>query len=400
MTTNTRPLARLAVAVSVVTTAAAATGRADVPAANDPRPTPVTVHLHDVPFTDATAAIGKQAGVQVDYEEGGGSWPHVTVDADAAPFWQVLCDAAAQAHAAVAPLHAYGTAANVIVLEPVGTAGRAGRPVVGGPVLASFAQVEHLAQLTAAPAHVDFCELAVDVMWEPRLNVAYYEAQGRPDEATDENGRSLVPADDAAADGDPRNPNNYHPLGRYEAPQRLFGGGNGGSRVIGMRYSIRLAVPPTAGRRLAHVRGQLKLWVAGPDERAEVADVAAAGKGKGKSYPMGRALSLRVSNVTVSDNYIQVQITVPRNGMPQAAWDQARMLLQSSLRVRALNAAGREWGKIEGDLGAQVQNDSLSVWAVVQPDGGGGKPDRLVIEGPVTATEVDVPYDLRDLPLP
>ena len=31
---------------------------------------------------------------------------------------------------------------------------------------------------------------------------------------------------------------------------------------------------------------------------------------------------------------------------------------------------------------------------------GVGKPVKLVIEGPVTATEVDVPYDLTDLPLP
>ena len=396
--TNTCPLTRIAAAVAVAMTAAVA--RADVPAANDPRPTPVTVHLHDVPFTDATAAIGKQAGVQVECYGGAGPWPHVTVDADAKPFWQVLCDAAAQAHAAVAPARSYGTAPNVIILEPVGTAGRAGRLVVGGPVLASFAQVEHLAQLTAAAAHVDFCELAVDVMWEPRLNVAYYEASGRPDEATDENGRSLVPADDAAADVDPRSPNNYHPFGRYMAPQQMFMGPHEVRRENGMRYSVRLAVPPTAGRRLAHVRGQIRLWVAGPDERAEVADVVNAGKGKGKSYPMGRTLSLRVSNVAVSDSYLQVQITVPRNGMTQAAWEQVRTLLQSSLRVRALNAAGQQWGAMEGQAGSQFQNDSLSMWAYVQPSGGGGKPDRLVIEGPVTATDVDVPYDLRDLPLP
>jgi hypothetical protein len=358
--------------------------RADVPAATDPQPTRVTLHLHDVAFEDAVARLAKQASVTM--RTFGGNWPHVTIDADAQPFWQVLSSACDQAHAGIS--NGYDGQATSLQL----TNGGSGRRVVAGPVLATFRQVEHLNESTAPAARADFCEVAVDVLWEPRLTVAYELASGPPDEAVDENGRSLVP-DGAAADVDPRQPNLYRPFGRYQSQRQQ--GWNGGS---GVQYSVRLAVPPTAGRRIAHLRGTIKLWVGGPEQQVEITDLSRVGRNH--YYPLGDSpIRLRVANVSVNGTYLQAQLAVPRAGTSADAWAQSQVLLQG-LKVRTVDGAGHDWGTMEGQFGYGMGRNELDLYAYVMSNGDAAKPAKLVVSGPVTATELDIPYDLRDLPLP
>ena len=79
--------ARLRCLTAAVTMLAAVAVRGEAPAADDPRPTLVTVHLHEVPFDRAATAIGTAAGVPLTITDGpGGRWPRVTVDADGKPF--------------------------------------------------------------------------------------------------------------------------------------------------------------------------------------------------------------------------------------------------------------------------------------------------------------------------
>ncbi len=386
----------------------AASARVDAPAGNDLRPTLVTLHVHDGSFPLAITSLAKQAGVPINVGHGPGmmgkGWPNVTIDADDKPVWQVLIDLMNQVHATLAPGEF-----NIVPATPA----TAGRTIAAGPVLATFRQVEHLNQLTAKPAVADFCEVAVDVMWEPRLAVAYYLPSGRPTEATDENGRSLVPANDAAAEVDPRQPFNWHSFGEYQPiqrqPQWPGQSDSAGAALNTLRYSVRLNVPPTAGRRLAHLKGQLNLWFAGPDERAEIVDLPNAGKVKNKRYSLGSAINLRVTGVSFSratsmsssEDVVQVQMTAARGQMLPDAWDQARMLMQSALRVRVLDATGNEWGHNLGQSGSSFSADAMSLSPYVKATGSSaGKPDKLIVEGPVTATAVEVPYEFHALPLP
>ncbi len=381
---------------ALAATVLSAAARADVPAATDPRPTTITLHEHDAQLADVVADLAVLSGVKMDVMNGSGllgGWGRVTVDADAKPFWQVVSDVADQAHAT--PSSQYDGTLRLIEASPA----TAGRRVVGGPVLATFRQVEHLNQLTAPAARADFCEVAADLLWEPRLRVVYRRTSERPTLAVDEHGLSLVPADDAAADRDPREPSNlYRAYGPYESTTR-----NRGWNGNGNRCGIRLSVPPTAGRRIAELKGQLRVWVAGPDERAEIPDLAAvaktAGKKSTKTYALGPLLSIKVSSASVEANNVQLQLTLGRGGATEDAWNQSRLLL-SSLRMRVLDADGKEWGKLEGESGSSNQRDAITIYPYIQSSGTAGKPDKLVIEGPVTATEVDVPYDLKDLPLP
>ena len=350
---------------------------AEVPAGTDPSPTTVTLHMHDAKLADVVDELAKQSGLKLVTGDGSGlfgGWGRVTVDADAKPAWQVVSDLADQAKAM--PSNQPDGSLLLIPTEP----SMAGRRVVGGPVLATFRQVEHLSQLTAPAPHVDFCEVTADLLWEPRLRVAYTLSSDRPAEAVDEHGLSLVPTDAAAAAYDPRQPNNYRAFGPYESTTR-----NRGWDANGTRYSIRLSVPPAAGRKLATLKGQVRVWVAGPDEQAEIPDLAtvakASGKKSTKTYPLGKLARIRVNSMRIDSDSVQGQLAIARGGASEDAWEQSRLLM-SSFRMRVLTADGKEWGTLNGESGSNVQQDSVMIYPYIQSNGSNaGKPDKLVIEG-------------------
>jgi hypothetical protein len=223
----------------------------------------------------------------------------------------------------------------------------------------------------------------------------FLESFGTPTEAVDEKGNSLVPASLAAA-ADPRQPGEYDgTFGRYQVRQRYSYGGDY------LQYSVRLHVPPDAGRRVASLKGAVQLWLRGKSEKIEIADIKTAVKNRGQSAGsrLSNGMTFQYNGGNVSDNSVNMSYTVQRTGGSDDEWSRACCMIFSS-KARVLDSDGNEWGTMENmGYGGGGRTFYMSIY-INKSSGKTTSPAKLVIEVPTEAVELKAPYELKNLPLP
>jgi hypothetical protein len=190
---------------------------------------------------------------------------------------------------------------------------------------------------------------------------------------------------------------------------------NGGGALWLRRFEIPLQRKADAGRKLARLRGTIKVMVVAKRERWEIPNVLAA-KNLSKTIrgPLGEE-TWTVQNVEVvpteAGPRYQAHVTVvPKQPLvaEEATEEelQARQMVQSSLRdwsqmVSLVDTGGRIYPFMEGveDTGEVV------TIPFAPPDEGDplnrpGPPAKLIIDIPTDVREVEIPFDIKDLPLP
>jgi len=341
--------------------------------------TPVTLHLHNSTLAKAVESLNKQADFKIDLN-GSGEEP-ITMDVDKQPFWEVFCKICDQGHVNVGE---YWNGTPGIHLMP---GDRSATPrAIAGPALVTFQRIERLNQLTAPPAIQDFCDVQAMVIWEPRLAVGFFESISTPTLAVDENGLSLVPDGEVS---DPRN--------SYE--QKIQSVNENGMRQYSVQHSIRLKIPATAGRQVAHLSGKIRMWVIDQTQNVEIADIAAANK----SHPTlvaGANTKLKIANIWTGDGQVQMQVQFTKNkGESDEDWNLRQRML-NSIKGHLLGSDGKDWGD-SNPSGHGTTQDRLDLYLYFQrKDGTKSTAKKLVLEVPVSAVQLDVPYDLHDLPRP
>jgi hypothetical protein len=343
-------------------------------------PTLVTVHAKAASLTEVLRQIAEQSGMPLT-TNGGQSASTITIDADRQPFWSVLGEVCDQAHSSLGM--AWNNPPQVMVM--VGSSKR-GRRVIDGPVIASFQQIDHRNRLTASADRRDSCNISVLVMWEPRLNVLFTDAVSTPSAAQDENGLSLLPPPPA---------DSGQMFGRYQV--LAMNGPQGGFQS---QFSLPLNAPPSAGRKIAHLQGTLRLWAAGKTDHVQIDNLARLGK-TGSSCELPDLGTIKVNKGNVSDQMVEIPFTLTRRtDENDEQWDRRRILFLA-LHARVLDSDGNVWGQNPGRNGWGGGPGEMSIYVnVPRADGVSTSPAKLVLEGTVNVQEIDAAYDLRDLPLP
>jgi hypothetical protein len=264
--------------------------------------------------------------------------------------------------------------------------------IIAGPVMMHLGSIERLAVLTAPTDQQDFCDLQAWGRWEPRLSVAFFENYSIPTTAVDENGASLLGEDVV----DPRNPGMSH----FGVPNQ-FGNENESSVF---QHSVRLKIPAGAGRHIAHLAGQVRLWVIDKTETAEIADLTAAQKAAQKSKATWHAggKELMIQNVWSSPTNAQLQVFIKKHDDESAeAWQQ-RQAMMHAIKGHIDDSDGKAWCPDgHNQNGSAMQGEEAYYYLNFQrADGVTTSPKKLTLDVPVSAAEIDIPYDLKDLPLP
>jgi hypothetical protein len=364
----------------------------------DPNPTLVTIHASNQSLTDIVKTIADQTGMPISVGFGMPSAP-LTLDADRQPFWNVIDDLCTRTHSSIMPM--WNGHSSLMIQFSGGQP--QGRRIISGPVLLRLPDIQHNSVLTAPPDLQDFCEITGRAMWEPRLEVLFTDAWTIPSEAEDENGVSLVP-DEAAPQRDQTGyARGENPYGRYAVSQRF-----NGNDAFARELHIRLHVPPTAGRRIKKLSGKWALFVPGKIDHFDISPIASK---RQTSYTLGELGTMRLRFAQATDEVAQVQLDLPGGGMgangPSAETAMRNCLLQS-IHARVVDADGHLWGDTRqgrfnggGQVNINMGGNETYINVYVRRDPSAkGKPVQLTIEGPVAATEIDVPFSLHDLPLP
>lgn len=385
-------------ALSICVIACAAVQADDLPTTkeNDPQPTLVTLHVSNASLSDIASKIAAQTGMPVAAGFGNSAMP-LSLDADQQPFWKVMDDLCARSNSSIIPTW---NNTQQLTLMP-GTRPPLQR-IISGPAMLEFTGVQHLSQLTVSKDRQDFCELTGQAMWEPRLKVLFSDAWTVPTVAVDENGLSLVP-DEKTAASDPRaNPYQQNNTGQFSVRDR-FNNMNLYSREL----HVRLHVPPGAGRTIKTLSGQWRFFVA---RKMDHFDVPANATAKSRTtYPLGDLASLTLQYSQANEDTVQMSFTIPSGTdgqLPPNAEMAKRNSLLQSLQARVTDADGNTWGDTNGDFnGGQVNvgmgGNMLYLQIFIRRSASGkGKPAKITIEAPVSATEIDASFSLHDLPLP
>ena len=169
------------------------------------------------------------------------------------------------------------------------------------------------------------------------------------------------------------------------------------------------------GRRLARLRGSVKLMVVTKRERWEIPNVLGA-KNISKTIrgPLGEETwTLRNVEVVPTEAgpryhaYLNVAPKQPLVAEEATEEElQARQAVESSLRdwaqmVSLVDTGGRVYPFMEGveDTGEMITipfSAPEETDAINRP----GPPARLIIDMPTEVREVEIPFDIKDLPLP
>jgi hypothetical protein len=142
------------------------------------------------------------------------------------------------------------------------------------------------------------------------------------------------------------------------------------------------------------------MWVIDKTDSTEIADLAAAQKSKPTLTVGGQ--ELLIQNVWSNANQAQMQFIIRRKAdEPTDAWQQ-RQAMMHAIKGHVDDADGKPWcseGRNQNGFG--MQGDQAYYYLTFQRnDGVNTSPKKLTLDVPTSVSEIDIPYDLKDLPLP
>ncbi|HYE19088.1 MAG TPA: hypothetical protein VEA69_11625, partial [Tepidisphaeraceae bacterium] len=340
--------------------------------------TRVTLSLKDAKPQEAFAALGKQARYEFPtmpptlwQQAANGS---ITVRHDDVDFWTAFKDLCQKSGVYPQP---YGNQGRMTLQQ--GSSPQWGGPsVVSGPFLVVANRIQRTNSVEfATPDNVQReCTLTLTALAEPKVRVVQSSYNVNVREAVDENGNSLV------ADG-----------------QASYGMSSGQQWMWNLQ--ARLAYPDkNPGQRLVRFRGSMKFLVQLDSEVFEVTDVMTA-----------KPVERRIANRRIAfkqakkqnENQYEVQVTLHRDGMPQAEWG---AMSSSAHGVKLLDKDGRALSSNGWGTSSDGQKLEFNwTFGRQQHFGGGdggkpGEPYRLTWEIPTETREMEVPFEFKDLRLP
>jgi hypothetical protein len=355
-------------------------------------PTAITLHLKDADAKTAFTALAKTSGIDIGTEPpdlwaqkpaGGVGASPITLDADSQPFWSVFRDLCRQAR--VEP--DFGDNGRFKLLESTDGKWAATPAVVAGPVLIRAVKITETRALEFAdPANPELSrQLEMNFYIEPRLRVLADAFAARIESAIDDQGKSLMPAPPAAGEAaaDDQELTNVADTSRlWELDVPLTCPANGG------------------GRRIASLKGSVRLKIPVKLQTLEIADVLTAPETP--RAIAGRRLTFHSAH-KVKGGY-EVKVTLFKGALDDADWQQwatprdfLRLVDASGLPILFTSVSDAQGNDQQTTLTLQFENPNNA------PNGIGGPvgpPARLLWDIPIDSKELRVPFEFKDLALP
>jgi hypothetical protein len=159
-------------------------------------------------------------------------------------------------------------------------------------------------------------------------------------------------------------------------------------------------LPANGGRRIARLRGAVRLAVPLKVETLEIADVLSTTEAA--RTVGGRRMVFRKAR-KIKGGYEAI-VTLYRGNLDDAQWqqwtnpkDDVRLLDAKGLEIRFVGVNEMETAEKQSTLSLQFENPNNAPEGIVGPV---GKPAKLAWDVPVTAREIRIPFEFRDLPFP
>lgn len=342
--------------------------------------TPITLNLTDATPADAFDALFAQAGGTYTTQppnllKSTDDMPPININMEKGNFWEVLKQLCEQA--GVSPQQGYGGQGSGMVFTKSGDSGWTKYPsVTHGGFLIMVRSISYSKSIDLARPDNAQDNLSVQFYAypEPGLHVVRANYQVNLDEAVDDEGNSLL--------RDDRNSNDWS-SGRQNVWQ----------------FQSQLDGSAALGNKIAHLKGSAKFGVQAEMVKIEIPDVMKA-KNVTKTAGDVKITLEEVKQQGSSDNY-SAKIVVSRPGNDRYGVD-----MQS---IQLLDADGQPLGN-QGYGGGSGSNGEYTYTMNFArytrsygPDGQQAKPGipaTLVWEVPTKVTEITVPFEFKDLPLP
>jgi len=335
-------------------------------------PTLVTLEARHEPIQSVLEKLSQLSGMNVRYfpRDRGAASPPITLSARSQMFWVVIDDICDQCNGdcTISP------DGQVMIYELE----RGGRPPVcaSGPMRMTSGRIDHITDLTAADS--DYCTVQISADFEPRFKPLLYSATILATFAEDDNRLSLTPPADAKLV-------NSVGLAALDPSDHVVPITNAGSWLI---FSVRISVPPEAGRRIAILQGKLRLWVANGTETVE-ADHLDLTKESARAMSLTSGMNAEIEEDR--EGYIDLLALRGNRSESQFRLDEHRIQVASLWKV---DSAGSR-SPIESTRSQGWQTGVMHWVGFKSP----GPVAHVVADIPIPR-EVDIPFDFRDLPLP
>ena len=346
------------------------------------KPTPVTLKMESVHPQEVIAELSTKAGVNIQV------WPEnlwtqnrgrngpptsVSVDVEEKPFWVVMEEICTQMN--LFPANMGNNDGVTLQWRGMNSGGIFGkRPTFAGEngtVVASSIQRSHTINLDSDnPTASRTCGINIDGYVDPRLRVMRFSRQPSIEQAEDENGNSVLPADADQRNGSMDETNSSWQLGGIFIP---------------------LDYDPEKSHKLAVLKGSIRVSAAGAVEKLEVDDLENA-QGTDKTIA-GRHIVL--DEVKMNEKSFSIKVTISRESMSDEEWRSMFHAIIQGMKVESASGKRMNLGGGGGGSDKQVTYTLSTNWSDE-----GDKPVKLRWEIPTGFHDVELPFEFKDLTLP
>lgn len=360
----------------------------DDPAMKDPQAakalsaTMVSATFANTPALQAFAELAKQSGYTIEpYNAGGGGqarYGSVTATLNNVPFWAAMREICTRGNVG---LYYYGdNEGGAIQLMPTNYGQQhmmKASTSVQGPYLTVVTNLERINTVQmSAPDQTDRkISMQIHTFAEPKARPTQYAYQPVIDEAVDDNGNSMVPT---APQGQHQHMQSTRGISWYGHVQLPYPTSNPGKRIAKLR-----------GHMPAKVQLQSEPWeIDNPLQAAEATRTFGSKKVTFKSFKKSSGGQYTIEMVYHRDpTQDQQSFNDSWNNEPDM-----KLIDAKDSRYRLYSSGGR---------GDDKQITRTFTFAR-RTAGGDDAPDptKLVIEVPTAVQEIDIPFELVDLPMP
>jgi PAS domain-containing protein len=321
----------------------------------------------NLPLSDIIAALEEQTGNTIVGMQGFNPRAldlTLEVALDQTPFWQALDQVADQANLTV---YNYGPEKAVTLRPRVeGLVPRVGRACYQGPFRFEPSQIEAVRNLRA-PTQQSL-NLTLEVAWEPKLSPISLLLPMDRIEAVDENGNRLT------VDGQ---------LAELEVPVT--------ADAMASELRIPLVLPPRSVKQIARLKGAMTALLPGKIETFRFKDLEQA-----------KEVEQRIAGVTVmlegarkNNEVWEVRIRVRFDDAGQALQSHRNWIFDNEVSLQDPDGKSITWGSYETTRQTENEVGLAYLFSVESLKG-----FTLLYKTPGVILTTEIPYEIKDVPLP
>ncbi len=364
-------------------------------------PSMITLHEKDVLPRQLFADLSKQSGVNLEPYPSElwdmRQWPTVSIDIDNQPFWTAM---RALTDVTGIDLRQWNDHLN---LMQSGNGQRAGRVYVSGPFqisLLSAMRTQSINYGVNEQVNSNF-QLTFAAMAEPKLGVLRSSYLAKIDEATDDQGNSLLAG--AKLPGMIDRAVRQLANRQMEAAMSMNGGGGF------WNFTSNMDFPLDAGRRLALLRGSIGVVLRTASEAVEVPDLLTADN----VVRLAGGWKFTVLRLKKVENRYELPVSIAWQGGPRVNSGQVNIVADSGITsLKLFDAEGKQFpnGGMQTSGNGQVEqctflfNANSSEAGNARAVGGArqkvGEPAKAAWRVATEMKEIRVPFEFKDVPLP